>query len=184
MNTNSATTAVKAFELFHKTVGRGGLAAERLGVSRAMLYLYLGGAHPRSQNVSRWRAASDETVRELGETLMQIEGRHATGRRDAATRLRTGQNEPRHRTATRSGRTHPRGGMNIGLLPFDDSQQKTFAQKVEEAAASHTSRYGVQPDTAFVNPAMSGEKTVGGVSVKNSPGILNNHIWIGVNDAS
>jgi len=85
----------------------------------------------------------------------------------------------------------------IGMLWFDNTV-KPLDQKVRQAAAYYTSKYGLIPDLAFIHPAMLPLPEV----VPNSPAeaytvinpgstgtvitvvakksILPNHIWIGV----
>jgi hypothetical protein len=69
--------------------------------------------------------------------------------------------------------------MNFGLL-WNDS--KPLAQAVPLAAARYAERFGVTPDTCYVNPAAlpDGAIVVGEVRVLPSPRVLEKHFWIGV----
>ncbi len=69
--------------------------------------------------------------------------------------------------------------MQIGLL-WNDT--KPIAQAVPLAAARYAQRFGVMPNTCYVNPSAlpDGAIVVGEVRVMPSPRILEKHYWIGM----
>ncbi len=91
--------------------------------------------------------------------------------------------------------------MKSGLLWYDADPKKPIWDKIEEAAQRYYEKFGVQPNTCFINPAAMPQdgarpekaetkranhhKTVNlaaalNISAKST--ILPNHIWLGVND--
>lgn len=68
--------------------------------------------------------------------------------------------------------------MEIGLLWYDTGD---ITGAVVRAATRYRERFGVVPNTCFVNSALlSEERNVGVVTVKPLKGILKDHYWIGV----
>lgn len=73
--------------------------------------------------------------------------------------------------------------MKIGLMYFDNSQNKTLAVKVEEAAVYYTKKYGSTPNLVFVHPSMNGSTAkVGEIEIRANRSVLPNHFWVGVNN--
>ncbi len=74
--------------------------------------------------------------------------------------------------------------MKIGLLWFDDDVKRPFAQKVEAARRRYLEKFGVKPDTCYVNPATmpATEVSVDGLRIISASIILPNHYWLGVAD--
>lgn len=75
--------------------------------------------------------------------------------------------------------------MDIGMLWYQDSPKMTLAEKVNEAAAYYKSKYGVDPDTCFVNPESLNlhegkQAKVGMITLRPNKTIIKNHFWLGV----
>lgn len=74
--------------------------------------------------------------------------------------------------------------MKIGLLWFDDDAKRPFVQKIGDASRRYLEKFGVEPDTCYVNPASmpSTEISVKGLRVVPARNILPNHFWLGVTE--
>jgi hypothetical protein len=74
--------------------------------------------------------------------------------------------------------------MHTGMLWFDNDPSTALAAKVQRAAEYYHRKYGVNPDTCVVNPAMLGERPLqaGKIAVRGSRSILPGHLWIGVTE--
>ncbi|HID86222.1 MAG TPA: hypothetical protein EYP55_02460 [Anaerolineae bacterium] len=95
--------------------------------------------------------------------------------------------------------------MKVGLLWYDDDPKRPFAEKIEAAARRYREKFGVRPNTCYVNPAslpevanvrrptvreVEGPETPASVregngrlrqiKVVTTPIILPNHFWLGV----
>ncbi len=83
--------------------------------------------------------------------------------------------------------------MKSGLLCYDADPRKPLRDKIEEAAQRYYEKFGVRPNTCFVNPsalpsvqpaASSSEaqpiSPVPTLQVSARSTILPNHIWLGV----
>lgn len=76
--------------------------------------------------------------------------------------------------------------MRTGLLWFDDDPRRELALKVTEAAQRYQQKFGVAPDTCYVNPrAVNGQEQVllwqgRPLRVVPSGRILAHHFWVGV----
>lgn len=76
--------------------------------------------------------------------------------------------------------------MLTGLLWFDDDPRRDLAAKVAEAAQRYQQKFGVVPDTCYVNPRAvdGGERTLSWqgrpLRVVPSGHILAHHFWVGV----
>jgi hypothetical protein len=75
--------------------------------------------------------------------------------------------------------------MKSGLLWFD-SGKKPIWDKIEDAARRYKEKFGVAPDTAFVNPVDldpdAKPKTTIKIQVAGKATIMPNHIWLGVRE--
>lgn len=75
--------------------------------------------------------------------------------------------------------------MKSGLLWYDGDKDKPLWDKIDEAAKRYYEKFGIQPNTCFVNPKTlpdgKGAKR-GDIRVQTSPTIQMNHIWLGVSD--
>ena len=70
--------------------------------------------------------------------------------------------------------------MKSGLLWYDNSTQDMTA-KILQAAARYQQKFGVKPDTCFVNPKDAPHTaSVQGIHIKSKHTIMPNHIWLGV----
>ena len=76
--------------------------------------------------------------------------------------------------------------MTEGLLWFDDTANRSLADKVTRAAAQHFKKYQRKPTLCYVNPAAIGEQnlTVNGVQVLPALRVLPDHFWIGRQDTA
>ncbi len=91
--------------------------------------------------------------------------------------------------------------MKSGLLWYDADPKKPIWDKIQEAAQRYYEKFGVRPNTCFVNPSALPQE--GGAAEKldgKKPGhgrpavapealhvaakatILPNHIWLGISD--
>lgn len=73
--------------------------------------------------------------------------------------------------------------MKSGLLWFDGSQ-KPIASKIEEAARRYKEKFGILPDTCFVNPRDLETETRAKpnlkINIASKATIMPNHIWLGI----
>lgn len=71
--------------------------------------------------------------------------------------------------------------MRVGLLWFDDSQERDVAAKIDRAVRHYETKYGLRPTLCYVHPSVLLGKTihVPGVTVKGTNMVLPNHFWIG-----
>ncbi len=97
--------------------------------------------------------------------------------------------------------------MKSGLLWYDADPKKPIEAKIAEAAQRYYEKFGVRPNTCFVNPSAlpqgealptKVEAAANGKAARPSPGrtvaaasalrvtakatILPNHIWLGISD--
>jgi hypothetical protein len=74
--------------------------------------------------------------------------------------------------------------MKIGLLWYDDDPKRPWVQKVEDAARRYYEKFGVQPDTCYLNPATTaaGEAKHNRVRIVLASAVLPNHFWLGVSE--
>jgi len=70
--------------------------------------------------------------------------------------------------------------MKSGLLWYDAST-KDITAKIMQAALRYQQKFGIQPDTCFVNPNDAPPVVqVQGIQIKSKATIMPNHIWLGV----
>lgn len=80
--------------------------------------------------------------------------------------------------------------MQTGLLWFDNDPGRDLVAKITEAARRYREKFGVPPDTCYVNQAAlkGGELTVPiqGLALRVLPAtnILANHFWVGVEEGA
>ncbi len=77
--------------------------------------------------------------------------------------------------------------MNIGMLWLDDNRTHGVLDRIGEAAAYYAKKYGRAPTLCLMNPARAGDGLPAkhaGLVLRTSPGVLREHFWIGVEDAS
>ena len=75
--------------------------------------------------------------------------------------------------------------MKSGLLWYDGEKGKSLSEKIEQAAKRYQEKFGVEPNTCFVNPkTLTDEKQIkhGRIRIETSNSIQLNHIWLGVSD--
>ena len=93
--------------------------------------------------------------------------------------------------------------MKSGLLWYDADPKKPIWAKIDEAAQRYYEKFGVRPNTCFVNPSALAEKPAlhgpgeepkvkpkektplketSKLRVSAKPTILPNHIWLGISD--
>lgn len=81
--------------------------------------------------------------------------------------------------------------MRSGLLWYDADAQKPLSVKIEEAAQRYYQKFGVRPNTCYVNPgdvpttptAPPQGLAASAVLVLTKATILPNHIWLGVRES-
>jgi len=70
--------------------------------------------------------------------------------------------------------------MEKGLLWFDSDQKKDLLRKIRQASGRYRIKFGMEPNTCYVNNnALDEEKVLGGVRVKPSSTVLPHHLWLG-----
>lgn len=82
--------------------------------------------------------------------------------------------------------------MQTGLLWFDSDPARSLSVKAEAAARRYREKFGVLPNTCYINQAMLGgaETSVtlhavpsdGVVRLLPAANILRHHFWVGVED--
>lgn len=74
--------------------------------------------------------------------------------------------------------------MDIGMLWFDDSQSP-LGDKVRQAVAYYTQKYGHGPTHCLVNPKTlnGGKGNISGVVVREANNVMPNHYWIGTDES-
>jgi hypothetical protein len=72
--------------------------------------------------------------------------------------------------------------MKVGLLWYDDDPKRPWVEKVDDAAQRYYEKFGVYPDTCYVNPATlpTGQAVHGRLRIVLAGAILPNHFWLGV----
>ena len=72
--------------------------------------------------------------------------------------------------------------MEAGLLWFDDDAKRSLETKVRRAVDRYHEKYGVRPNTCFVNPSSLAENEArfDGVRVIAARNILRHHFLVGV----
>jgi len=72
--------------------------------------------------------------------------------------------------------------VKVGLLWFDDDPRRSLAEKIEEAARRYREKFGMDPDTCYVNPSTLGDGKLNGtrVHVVPAPQVLPHHLLLGV----
>lgn len=75
--------------------------------------------------------------------------------------------------------------MNQALLWCDTNAKTPLAEKVKQAVARHTAKFGIAPTVCYVNAAqLNGEREAAGVELKadtkGSNPVPKWHLWIGV----
>ncbi len=75
--------------------------------------------------------------------------------------------------------------MKVGLLWYDDDPKRPWLQKVDDAARRYYEKFGIRPDTCYVNPeTVPGEQALHGqVRIVQANVILPNHFWLGVSES-
>jgi hypothetical protein len=77
--------------------------------------------------------------------------------------------------------------MNVGMLWLDDNRTHAVLDRIGQAAAYYTKKYGRPPTLCMMNPATAGgdlPSKHAGVVLRTSPGVLREHFWIGVEEGS
>lgn len=77
--------------------------------------------------------------------------------------------------------------MRIGMLWFDDSNQRDLAAKVDRAANHYHAKYGMRPNICYVHPSMLIERAfapIAGLEVRPSNTVLPGHLWLGREEAA
>lgn len=72
--------------------------------------------------------------------------------------------------------------MTLFLMWYDDTPRRPLADKVADARAAYTARWGVAPAVALVNPADAEGQDVPGA--RPAPNIRPNTVWVGQGEGS
>lgn len=75
--------------------------------------------------------------------------------------------------------------MRVGMMWFDSDHNRSLEERIEQAAGYYQAKYGARPDLCYVHPAMDelgGLRHASGVTVRTSPEVLPEHLWLGVSD--
>lgn len=73
--------------------------------------------------------------------------------------------------------------MKVGLLWYDDDRARDIEDVIEACAKRYYEKFGIRPDTCYVNPAtLERERSPmkSDIQVKAAVNILPNHFWLGV----
>jgi len=72
--------------------------------------------------------------------------------------------------------------MDIGMLWFDNDPKCDLTSKIMKAAAYYKAKYGQEPNQCYVHPSVIRDAGFpsGEIHICTTPGMLPNHIWIGV----
>jgi len=72
--------------------------------------------------------------------------------------------------------------METGMLWFDNDSDVDLASKVLKAAAHYREKYGTEPNSCYVHPAMIAEENLesGPITIHSNTTMLPYHFWIGV----
>jgi hypothetical protein len=73
--------------------------------------------------------------------------------------------------------------MEIGMLWFDDGPN-SIQEKVNQAVAFYTDKFGKKPTHCLVNPATlnGGDGTISGIEVKSARTVMPDHYWVGIEE--
>ncbi len=77
--------------------------------------------------------------------------------------------------------------MKVGWMWFDSDPQRTFEEKVQQAASRYRKKFGRPPTVCYVNNGqVSGQRELrcGPVRIVGAHNILPHHFWLGVADVS
>lgn len=80
--------------------------------------------------------------------------------------------------------------MQVGLLWFDSDPGRDVASKAKDAARRYRAKFGVSPDTCYVNCKILDAETIvrfedgGEATLRLSPArnVLAHHFWVGVEE--
>ncbi len=75
------------------------------------------------------------------------------------------------------------GGMNIGMLWFDNDHKADLATKIQKAVTYYHNKYGKTPNLCLMHPRTLGNHSWSGagIEVRTTRSVLPNHFWLGVN---
>lgn len=68
------------------------------------------------------------------------------------------------------------------LLWYDESTQKSAAEKISEAMGAYVARFALAPNVVLVNTA--DQTDVAGVQVRSERTVQRNNFWVGVQEDS
>jgi hypothetical protein len=71
--------------------------------------------------------------------------------------------------------------MRVGMLWFDDSQERDLVAKIDRAARHYEAKYGLRPTLCYVHPSVLLGRgiAVPGIDVKGTNMVLPHHFWLG-----
>jgi hypothetical protein len=77
--------------------------------------------------------------------------------------------------------------MKIGMLWLDADPSRKVTERIADAAAYYSKKYGRSPTLCLLHPATAGDALparLDGLELRTSPAVLREHMWIGVGEAS
>lgn len=71
--------------------------------------------------------------------------------------------------------------MRVGMLWFDDSEERDLTAKIDRAARHYEAKYGIRPTLCYVHPSVLIGRPVAipGVLVLGTNMVLPHHFWMG-----
>lgn len=75
--------------------------------------------------------------------------------------------------------------MRVGMLWFDDSQERDLIAKIDRAARHYEDKYGLKPTLCYVHSSVLMGKMgklasgIPGITVKGTNMVLPHHLWLG-----
>lgn len=74
--------------------------------------------------------------------------------------------------------------MKVGLLWYDGDPRRRVEEKIRRAAQRYQERFGREPDTCYVNPAVLAQvqEPPSHLRVVGKPNILPHHFLVGIAD--
>lgn len=82
--------------------------------------------------------------------------------------------------------------IDVGMLWFDNDEQRSLAEKVLRAAKYYNKKYGLKASLCYVHPnmvngverAQDGRYMAEEVEIRTTSTVLPNHFWIGCKEES
>jgi len=75
--------------------------------------------------------------------------------------------------------------MKIGMLWFDADREAALGKRIERAVSYYQNKYGSLPNVCVCHPTTSSDgktRHVAGVRLEESPSVLPDHFWLGIEE--